>query len=207
MTIRLLTLYLRGRRVGAVVAVVCASVVLRGILAPWTSDGGPFAVLLSFAVTIVAATAVAGGLAGPFGEVERPAGGLLPALRGSQLVGTSLIAGVGCAVAVAVRDQSVAGSLRDLAGFVGIALLTGLVFGADRCWSVPLGFALVCAGEVDLHQYPVWAWPVRPVTDTASVVIAALLLVLGVVLTVRSGPAGTGDDRLRPGGGRWRPPP
>jgi hypothetical protein len=181
MTTRLFGLYARSRRIGPVLGLIVAAAVLRWGMRPWLTGGGTFAVLLELVLATIAATVVAAGLTGPFGLVERSAGSRLPMLRGGQLAATIAVAAAGCAV-----TTSVAQSLRDLAGFVGIALVMGGVFGAQRCWALCLGYALVCAGEVDLGQHPAWAWPVRPAGDVGSLVAATVLLAAGVTVAVWS---------------------
>jgi hypothetical protein len=182
MTIRLLTLYLRSRRIGRVVAVVVGSALAWAVLLPWASGVGPFALLLRLVIAIAAATGIAGGLAGPFGETEVSAGTRFPALRAGQIAGTALLAGVGFAAAAAIRHTSVVVTVRDLAGVVGLALLTGAAVGALWSWSLPVGYALLCAGEVDLNQQPFWAWPLQPAADSFALALAAVVLVAGVVL-------------------------
>ena len=185
MTIRLLTLYLRSRRIGRVAAVVVGSAVTWGVLLPWASGVGPFAMLLRLVIAVAAATGIAGGLAGPFGETETSAGTRFPALRASQIAGTALLAGAAFAVVTAIRQGSVVITVRDLAGLIGLALLTGAVIGASRSWSVPLGYALLCSGEVDLNQHPFWAWPLQPAADSPAMTLAVGVLATGAVLATR----------------------
>ena len=67
MTIRLVGHYARSRRVGWLLAVLCVVAALRWSVRPWTSGAGMFAVLLQLLLATAAATAIAAGLAGPFG--------------------------------------------------------------------------------------------------------------------------------------------
>jgi hypothetical protein len=183
---RLCTLYLRSRRIGRVVAVVLGSAVVWGLLLPWASGVGPFAMLLRLTIAVAAATGMAAGMAGPFGETETSAGTRFATLRAGQIAGTALLAGAGFAAAAAARHASVLVSVRDLGGVLGLALLTGAVLGAVRAWSVPLAYALLCAGEVDLGQHPFWAWPLHPATDSFALALAAVVFLVGAGLAVLS---------------------
>lgn len=184
---RLLLLHLRSRRAGWIVVAVLAVTAVRRIVVPWTAGTGPFDMLVSLLLVGAAASMIATGLASPFGDTERSAGGRLPTLRGAQLLGTALLAAAGFTVAAATGGLPVTDYLRDTAGFLGIALLTGAVLGAQRCWSLPVAFAVVCSGEVDLHEYPAWAWPILPAGDLAATGIAVTLLVLGATVVTVAG--------------------
>ncbi len=188
MTARLIGLYARSRRGGWLCGVIVVAAVARWVVRTWVSGPSPFAMLLWLMLVTVAATVVAGGLAGPFGQVELSAGNRLPSLRIGQVVGTVVLAAAGFAVAVAIAGSPVVESIRDLAGFIGIALLTGRLVGAHRCWTVPIGYALVCAGEIDLGEQPAWAWPIQPAGDVWALVTAGVLLVAGVVVAARPVP-------------------
>jgi hypothetical protein len=184
---RLLPLYLRSRRAGWIAPVVLAIAGVRRVLVPWTSDTGPFAVMMSLLLVGAAASVVATGLVSPFGDTERSAGGPLPALRITQMLGTALLAAAGLAVAAATGGLAVAASLRDFTGLLGIALLTGVVLGAHRCWTLPLAFAMICSGEVDLGQHPTWAWPTLPASNLNTIGIASALLILGATMVTLNG--------------------
>jgi len=177
MTTRLIGLYGRTRRVGWCLALIGVTAGFRWIVRIPATGPGVFATLLRLLLLIAAATVVAGGLAGPFGLVERSAGTRLPWLRCGQVVATTLLAAGGFALSGT--------SMRDLAGFVGLTLLTGALLGPARCWTVPLGYALVCAGEVDLGEQPWWAWPIRAAGDMGALAMAVVLLLAGVVAATR----------------------
>ncbi len=172
MTLRLIGLYASSRRVGWALAGIVMVAMLRWVVRTYTSSGGQSAVLLELMPVTAAATVIAAGLVSPFGAVERSAGTLLPALRTGQVLGTTLVAAAGFAIT---------GSVRDLVGFVGIALVTARLLGARRCWIFPLGYALLCAGEVELNEYPAWAWAIQPADSLWAFVIACLLLAAGLV--------------------------
>lgn len=177
MTTRLIGLYARSRRVGWCLAVIGGTAGVRWLVRIPAAGPGVFATLLRLVLLVAAATVVAAGLAGPFGSVERTAGTRLPWLRCGQVFATTLVA----AGAFALTGTS----MRDLAGFVGLTLLTGAVLGPARCWTVPLGYVLVCASEVDLGEQPWWAWPLRAAGDVGALAVAAVLLVAGVVVATR----------------------
>lgn len=177
MTIRLIGLYARSRRVGWCLAVIAVTAGVRWLVRIPATGPDAFATLLRLVLLIAAATIVTAGLAGPFGLVERSAGTRLPWLRFGQVLATTLVA----AGAFALTGTS----MRDLAGFVGLTLLTGAALGPARCWIVPLGYALACASEVVLGEQPWWAWPLRAAGDTGALAISMVLLVAGVVVATR----------------------
>lgn len=174
MTTRLIGLYTRSRQVGWCLAVIAVTAGLGWLARTPATGPGVFATLLRLVVLIAAAIVVTAGLAGPFGWVERSAGTRLPWLRCGQVLATTLVAAGAFALTGA--------SMRDLAGFVGLTLLTGAALGPARCWIVPLGYALACASEVVLGERPWWAWPLRSAGDTGALAIAMLLLVAGMVV-------------------------
>jgi hypothetical protein len=172
MTARLIILYARSRRVGWCLAAIAVTAGFRLLVRTPAIGPGVFATLLRLVLLIAAATVVAGGLAGPFGLVERSAGTRLPWLRFGQVFVTTLLAAGGFALTGT--------SMRDLAGFVGLTLSTGAAIGPARCWIVPLGYALACVSEVGLGEQPWWAWPLRAAGDTGALAMAMVLLVTGV---------------------------
>lgn len=177
MTTRLVVLYARGRRVGWCLALIVMAAGIRWLVRIPATGPGVFATLLRLVLPITAAVVVATALAGPFGLVERSASTRLPWLRCGQVLATTLVAAGAFALTGA--------SMRDLAGFVGLALLAGAALGPARCWIVPLGYALACAGEVVLGEQPWWAWPLRAAGDTGALAMAMVLLVAGVVVATR----------------------
>jgi hypothetical protein len=186
-TVPLLALYLRGRRVGWAALLVVIAAELRRAVVPWTHTTGPFTTTVSLLLIAAAATVVAAGLTGPFGEAERSAGGLLAPLRLTQLTGTGALAAAAFAVAAATGNLSVAECLRDLAGFLGIALLAGAVLGGQRCWIPPVAYVLLCAGEQDLEQYPLWTWPILPTGNDSATLVALALLAAGAATATVAG--------------------
>jgi hypothetical protein len=177
MTARLIGLYARSRRAGWCLAAITVTAGLRWLVRTPATEPGVFATLLRLVLPIAAATVVTAGLAGPFGLVERAAGTRLPWLRCGQVVATTLVAAGAFALAGA--------NMRDLAGLVGLTLLTGAALGPARCWIVPLGYALACAGEVVFGEQPWWAWPLRAAGDVGALAMAMALLVAGMVVATR----------------------
>lgn len=188
-TVRLLRLHLDSRRIRLAVALLVATAVTLRACAKWTHGTSRPAQLLPILVTCAAAAVITAGTRSPFGEPER-AGRPLPALRLLHVL-TLLTAAT---VALAAADDS-APMLRNLAGLTGIALLTATVTGAPLAWTVPLGYVLICAGEIDLHQDPLWAWPILPAGNLAAALAAAAFLVAGLTAITWRGPRDTPSER------------
>jgi hypothetical protein len=179
MTIRLIGLYTRSRRVDWCLAVIAVTAGLRWMVRTQGTGPDAFAILLRLVPLIAAGVVVTAGLAGPFGLVERSASTWLPWLRCGQVLATTLVASGAFALSGT--------NMRDLAGFIGLTLLTGAALGPARCWTVPLGYALACAGEAYLDEQPWWAWPLRAAGDTGALAMGMALLVAGVVAASATG--------------------
>jgi energy-coupling factor transporter ATP-binding protein EcfA2 len=119
-------------------------------------------------LTIEAGAAAVIGVAtgSPFGEPERAAGRWLPWLRLAGCVALTGTAGgaLAAAVAAAHLDGGAAGLVRDLAGLVGIALLTGAAAGSALAWIGPMAYVAVTLPALTEKWTTPWTWPARPTT-------------------------------------------
>jgi hypothetical protein len=111
----------------------------------------------------------------------------LPALRLLHVL-VLLTAATG-ALAVATDDPAT--TIRNLGVLTGLALLTATLTGAPLAWTVPLEYVLISAGEIDLHQDPLWAWPILPADNLAATLLATTTLIAGLTATTLRGPRDT----------------
>ncbi|HKS44719.1 MAG TPA: hypothetical protein VJT49_06305 [Amycolatopsis sp.] len=177
---RLVRLYLDSRQsTRALVLVVAIAVALR-ISRPWTSGTGVVAQVLLLLLTLAAGAAIAASTQTPFGEAEQ--GNRLPALRLIHVGGLFVAAAGTCTLAAGPAV------LRDLAGLTGLTQLTAVIIGAKFAWTFPLGYVLVCGGELDLRETSLWTWPTLPGDDPRAAAIALVLFGVGLVTTSYANP-------------------
>jgi len=134
--------------------------------------------------TIIAATA-----RGPFGESERATGRWLPYLRlGLALALTSIAV---AALAAGSAGAQLAGGelelLRNIAGLLGIGLLSASVLGA-YAWVGPIAYAVVAECALTANWTSPWIWPGRSPHDPAAAIWALLSFGLGVAVITTWGP-------------------
>jgi hypothetical protein len=189
---RLLRLYLRSRHVPGAVGVIAAlgAFLWADLYWRWSIAGGPAAQQL-VPLTVIAGAASAVGVAthGPFGEPERATGGWLPYLRlGTAVLLTAiatgaLIAGAGGGV-LADGDLTL---VRDLAGSVGIGLLTAATLGGQFAWIGPIAYWLLTESALAAGLHSPYIWPTRPPHDTAAAACAVIVAAAGLAaVTIRS---------------------
>jgi hypothetical protein len=183
---RLLGLYLRSRHVPGAVAIitVLGAFLWADLYWRWSVAGGPAAQQL-VPLTVIAGVASAVGVAthGAFGESEQATGRWLPYLR---LGSAALLAvvGTGALLAAANGGVLVAGDLalvRDLAGSIGIGLLTAAVLGGQFAWIGPVAYWLATESALAAQLSPPYLWPTRPPHDTAALVCAIVVTAAGLV--------------------------
>lgn len=179
---RLLRLHLDSRRIRLAVALLAATAVAQWACAKWIHGTGTLSQLLPILVACAAAAVIAAGTRSPFGEPER-ASRPLPALRLLHVLTLLTVA----TSALAAVTHEPAATIRNLAGLTGLALLTAGLIGAPLAWTAPLGYVLVSAGEIDLHQDPLWAWPILPAGNLAAALLATATLVAGLAVTTLRG--------------------
>jgi hypothetical protein len=135
------------------------------------------------------ATIIAATTRSPFGESERATGRWLPYLR----LGLALAL---TAIAVAALAAGSAGAhlpggelelLRNVAGVVGIGLLSAPLLGA-YAWVGPIAYAVVAEYALTANWSSPWLWPGRSPHDPAAAIWAALVFVAGVVVIATWGP-------------------
>lgn len=186
MTYRLLRLHLTSHKtIPTLVLLLCTAGVLRAA-ARWTASG-LFAAVIVLMLTAAAAALLGAATHNPLGELERAAAARLPVLRLAHL--TPLIAVACLAYGLAALTGSVTGGgavlERNLIGLIGLALLTATVVGAQLSWITPLGYVIICASALDLHEYSIWEWLTLPPRTDATVAAATLLAAGLVAATLR----------------------
>jgi hypothetical protein len=185
--LRLLRLHSASRRVPVAVAAiaVCAAVLRLALQHHWGAQAQQVALVIEAATaTIIAATT-----RNPFGEPERATGRWLPYLRLGLALGLT-------ATAVAALATGSAGAhlpggelelLRNIAGLIGIGLLSASLLGA-YAWVGPIAYAVVAEYALTAHWTSPWLWPSRSPHDPIAAICAALIFVVGVAAIATWGP-------------------
>ncbi|MFI1093703.1 hypothetical protein [Streptomyces sp. NPDC020917] len=196
--LRLLRLHLTSRGTpGALALLAGCAAVLRLVLQlhGLQSDGaaGRQTLLL---IECAAASAVAVAARNPFGESERATGRPLPLLRLSAALLLSAVAVAALALGAtgARLPGGGAGLPRDVAGLVGIGLLTAAALGGPLAWAGPLTYTVVAEfALVEGWQTP-WTWPARPAHDTGAWWCAGLVFAAGTAVVAARGARDTAGE-------------
>lgn len=148
------------------------------------------ALLVKTITPLGAAVAISAGARSPFGDVERSAGSLLTRLRSVHVGGLLGIASI-CLVVAATAEpgnDAMLMSIRNLAGFTGLALLASVWFGGAYGWLIPFTYGLVTfLAAMPDNRAGAWAWPIRAGDHVGAALVAGGLLVGGVWLAARRG--------------------
>ncbi|MET9290850.1 hypothetical protein [Streptomyces sp. NPDC003077] len=82
---------------------------------------------------------------------------------------------------------------RNAVGYLGLAMISGRLFGSGLAWLLPLGTfgptLLLGVGRDSTPEW--WAWSLPPATDPGAAVIAALLWTAGLLLAATASPRKT----------------
>ncbi|MDR2988467.1 MAG: hypothetical protein LBV34_26895 [Nocardiopsaceae bacterium] len=190
--IRLVRLYLASRRAAfALAAVIALAGGLRfAMIWHWDSYG---ALQLPLVFETGCATVIAATSASAFGEQERAAGSWLPALRFGATLGLTVVALAALATAGLGTHMAggMSGEVRNLAGAVGLGLLSAAACGGGLAWIGPAGYLVVAAYALYGLWHgggpsTPWMWPARPQADLGAWLCAAVVFAAGMtVITVR----------------------
>lgn len=182
---RLVLLHLRSRRSTAAAALLVAVAVSLRASRTWVNGG-----LLGQVLTMIMLTAVASVVAtsthNPFGEIEKTAPTPTVALRLLHLGCLIVVAG-GLTVLAEPTNTPYAGpgyAIRDLAGFIGLALLGTAALGPTFSWALPLAYTVACGNALDAGLTAGWTWPTRAAGDRTGILAATALLVVGIAISV-----------------------
>jgi cytochrome c biogenesis protein CcdA len=184
MTARLLRLYLQARPVLAAAGLIATLHFGVWLLSQWTSTISDSS-LTPIVLPVVPAILIALTARSPFGETERAAGYFLPKLELANtafLIGWSVLLILIASTASTLPDF---GSLtiRNFAGYLGVALIGNRLFGPEAGW-IPTGaYAPVVALYRTMHRpaEPLLAWPAWTFDERGAIAIAAALFLLGAI--------------------------
>jgi hypothetical protein len=185
--LRLLRLHSASRRVPVAVAAIaaCAAMLRLALEHHWGAQVQQVPLVIEAATaTIIAATTRS-----PFGESERAAGRWLPYLRLGLALALTAIA-VAALAAGSAGAHLAGGSLellRNVAGLVGIGLLSAPLLGA-YAWVGPIAYAVVAEYALTANWTSPWIWPGRSPHDPPAAIWAALIFVVGVTVIATWGP-------------------
>jgi hypothetical protein len=183
---RLLSLYLRSRKVlvTTLVAVACAGGI--GIPEHTSTVLGQFMALL--AITAVVSVAAI-GLGAPDPALDRTAALPWGPWRAAHVLAVgALAAGLGT---VLVPSDVV---VRNAIGLTGLAALAVTTLGGGLAWSLPLTWMVVTAVPAltgETPGAPAFTWPFQPAGTTAATLAAGVLGGSGVVAYALAGPRAT----------------
>jgi hypothetical protein len=186
--LRLARLHAASRRVLTCLVVLAACAVALRTALHWLPRSGVYARQIPLIIETGAAAVIGVTTRSPFGEPERATGRWLPWLR---LAGCVVLTGIAvgalaAGAAAAHLDGGAAGLARDLAGLVGVALLTAAVLGGALAWIGPMAYLAVTLPALTEKWTTPWIWPARPPHDRGAAICAALVFAAGVaVITVR----------------------
>lgn len=201
---RLLLLFLRTRQTGIAILTIAAVGVFIVIAHGWLFQPselgrGDLALIpVALLFPLISASVIAIATDSPIGELELTMDRSLPRLRSTHL---AILAGVGVPSALGVAaawDHADAEFvvLRNLAGLIGIALLSAWLIGGRLSWIPPLVFAMlsVVMGRGSAGEAASWAWTVLPGRDETALLTTTGLLIVGAGLLIWEGARTTTAD-------------
>ena len=193
---RLAVLFLRSRQTTPITLALIAVAIVAG-LALGTSNNDDLTRILRMVVPLAAAVTIGTATGLPFGEAERTASRALPPIRLGHLALLTGVAAVLLVLASIVPGEDGYGTLlRNGAGLVGLALVGARLVGAGVSWLLPLGYATVVFADflVKPDRDASWRWPLQPLEDAASWLIAVSFLVAGLGVVAWRGGRDTGAE-------------
>ncbi len=186
--LRLVRLHAASRRVLTCLLVLAAGAVALRTALHWLPRSGVYSRQIPLTIEAGVAAVIGVTSRSPFGEAERATGRWLPFLR----LGTCLALAAAALSALAAGSASahlaggIAGLVRDLAGFTGIALLTAALLGGALAWMGPVAYLGVTTPALGAGWTTPWIWPARPPHDRGAAICAAVVFAAGIaVVTVR----------------------
>lgn len=193
---RLAVLFLRSRQTTPITLALTAVAVAAG-LALSASNNDDLTRILRMVAPLAAAVVIGTASGSPFGETERSASRALPPIRFGHLallLGAS--AGLLALAALALGEDGSGALLRNCAGFVGLALIGAWLVGAGVSWMLPLAYAAAVFTDflVKPDRDASWRWPLQPIDDDGSSLIAVALLVAGLGVVAWRGSRDTGAE-------------
>lgn len=189
---RLASLFLRSRLTGWALVWLAA-----GAAAGWawlTRMPDALLRISLIVVPLLPATVIGASAYSPFGEAEETASRSLPGLRLGHVAGLLVLGALAIGVAgVGMPSHEVSWEMiRTLVGYAGLALLCGRLLGSRVSWLAPLAYATLA---LYLDPASRWAWPKQHPLDSASILVAVALVVVGLLAAMRSSARDYADDR------------
>jgi hypothetical protein len=186
---RLARLYAASRRVLTCLLVLAACAIALRTALHWLPRSGVFAQQIPLTIEAGAAAVIGVTAGSPFGDPERAAGRWLPYLRltAALVLAGAAFGALAAGSAAQHLDGGALGLLRDLAGFTGLAFLTGAVLGGAMAWIGPIGYLGITVPALAGHWTTPWLWPARPPHDHGAAICAGLVFAAGAALVTLRG--------------------
>ena len=191
-----MTWWLSVRRTRVVLGSVLASLVALGLTGgavlpvPSFINGLSLPLAVSYILPLIVVTALMLGLG------SRPSGLEGIATRGLMFYDLAwvylavLAAIVGATLLATMGATGTSAYVRNLIGFVGVALIVARFFGFESSALIPAGLVIVASmfGRQLNGGVAAWAWPVAQPSEAAPWVIAGALMALGSLALITSRP-------------------
>jgi hypothetical protein len=116
--------------------------------------------------------------------------------RGLQVAGLATVSMIGVIVLTTGLDGPVGSfaAVRNFIGFLGLALLSGFLFGGRMAWLLPVVTTLPATTIGNpTGDGPPWDWPVR-IDDNFPAFVVSIILVLSGLATLAAGTRERRDD-------------
>ncbi|MEU8242997.1 hypothetical protein AB0C07_32470 [Actinoplanes missouriensis] len=190
---RLLTLYLRSRRVPAALLGTAGVMALMWVLSRALSESPAADVQLVMLTVLLLVVALTATLGGPDDALDSTAAFSWAPRRAVHLLAAVLV------VAALMLATQLTGArfgpaglvIRDAAGLLGLTALGAATAGVARSWFLPLGWTLGATlfpqGESLAGR--VLTWQAQEPSSTAAAVTAGVFAVSGLIAYAMSGPA------------------
>ncbi|MEU5220627.1 hypothetical protein AB0G79_31115 [Streptomyces sp. NPDC020807] len=155
-----------------------------------------YAVPVAAVVPVAYAVVLGTTLHTPMADLEHVSARPVPLYRRLQLVALTLFATALTALPLAfgLPVEVFTASVRNAAGYLGLAVISARFFGSGLAWLLPLatfGPTLLLGVGVD-NTPEWWAWSIHPATSPGALTIAAVLWLAALLLP---GPPPSADDR------------
>ncbi|WCD87315.1 hypothetical protein KPP03845_103691 [Streptomyces xanthophaeus] len=182
----------------AALAVAVATVVFTGTRV----DFPDFRYLVDFSIPVAAVAPVAYAVVlgttfhSPMADLEHTAAQPVQGFRRLHLVALTLLAVVLAALPMlsGLPAEVFAASARNAAGYLGLAVISGRLFGSGLAWLLPLGTfgPTLLLGVGPTGEPELWAWSIRAPGDVPALAVTAALWLTALLLP---GPPPRQDDR------------
>ncbi|MFF8386768.1 hypothetical protein [Streptomyces kanasensis] len=151
-----------------------------------------YSVPLAAVVPVVHAVVLATTLYSPMADLEETAAQPMRLLRTAHMAATLLYAALLAALPlVAGASAGMTGAaVRNVVGYLGLAMLSARFFGSGLAWLLPLGmFGPTLLLGVGWDNTPeTWAWSIHGPASGSAAVIAAVLGAAGLVAAATGSP-------------------